>query len=62
MYSSGQSLFSFVYLYVFQRDVLEAIAGEFQAETEDERMAIERPDGSWFLDGIIAVKCVMADN
>ena len=33
---------------VTPRDVLEAIAGEFQAETEDERMAIERPDGSWF--------------
>ena len=40
---------------VTPRDVLEAIAGEFQAETEDERMAIERPDGSWFLDGIIAI-------
>lgn len=40
---------------VTPRDVLEAIAGEFQAETEEDRMAIERPDGSWFLDGIIAI-------
>ncbi len=40
---------------VTPRDVLEAIAGEFQVETEDERMAIQRPDGSWFLDGIIAI-------
>lgn len=40
---------------VTPRDVLEAIAGEFQAETDEERMAIERPDGSWFLDGIIAI-------
>lgn len=40
---------------VTPRDVLEAIAGEFKAETEDDRMAVARPDGSWFLDGIIAI-------
>lgn len=40
---------------VTPRDVLEAIAGEFKAETEDDRMAVSRPDGTWFLDGIIAI-------
>ena len=40
---------------VTPRDVLEAIAGEFKPETTDEAWAVSRPDGSWFLDGIIPV-------
>lgn len=40
---------------VTPRDVLEAIAGEFQDESDQERMAVQRPDGSWYLDGIIAI-------
>ncbi len=40
---------------VTPRDVLEAIAGEFKPETEEESMAIRRSENSWFLDGIIAI-------
>ena len=40
---------------VTPRDLLEAIAGEFKPETNDEAWAIERGDGSWFLDGIIPI-------
>ncbi len=40
---------------VTPRDLLEAIAGEFKPETNDEAWAISRGDGSWFLDGIIPI-------
>jgi putative hemolysin len=37
------------------RDVLEAIVGEFTPRHPAESWAIRRPDGSWLLDGLIAV-------
>jgi putative hemolysin len=37
------------------RDVLEAITGEFSAPADDDAWAVERPDGSWLLDGLIPV-------
>ena len=37
------------------RDVLEAIAGEFSAPTDDEAWAIRRGDGSWLFDGLIPI-------
>lgn len=40
---------------VTPRDVLEAIAGEFKPESNEEAWAVCRPDGSWFLDGIIPI-------
>lgn len=40
---------------VTPRDLLEAIAGEFKPDTNDEAWAIARGDGSWFLDGIIPI-------
>lgn len=40
---------------VTPRDLLEAIAGEFKPETNEEAWAIGRADGSWFLDGIIPI-------
>ena len=40
---------------VTPRDLLEAIAGEFKPKTTDDAWAVQRPDGSYFLDGIIPV-------
>lgn len=40
---------------VTPRDLLETIAGEFKPEGNDEPDALSRPDGSWVLDGTIAV-------
>ncbi|MCI6529781.1 MAG: hemolysin family protein [Mesosutterella sp.] len=40
---------------VTPRDVLEAIAGQFKPEKTDDQWAVERPDGSWLLDGIISI-------
>ncbi|MET0517661.1 MAG: hemolysin family protein [Burkholderiaceae bacterium] len=37
------------------RDVLEAIAGEFTAPSDDDAWAVQREDGSWLLDGLIPV-------
>jgi putative hemolysin len=35
--------------------VLEAITGEFSAPADEGAWAVERPDGSWLLDGLIPV-------
>jgi len=35
------------------RDVLEAIAGEFNAPSDGDAWAVQREDGSWLLDGLI---------
>jgi putative hemolysin len=35
------------------RDVLEAIAGEFNAPSDDDAWAVQRADGTWLLDGLI---------
>ena len=40
---------------VTPRDLLETIAGEFKPDANDEPEALSRPDGSWVLDGTIAV-------
>ena len=40
---------------VTPRDLLEAIAGEFKPEANEEAWAISRGDGSWYLDGIIPI-------
>ena len=37
------------------RDLLEAIAGEFNAPSDGEAWATERDDGSWLIDGLIPV-------
>lgn len=37
------------------RDLLEAIAGEFNAPSDGESWAVQRADGSWLLDGLIPV-------
>ncbi|MFH7044730.1 hemolysin family protein [Paucibacter sp. JuS9] len=37
------------------RDVLEAIAGEFNAPSDGEAWAVQRADGSWLIDGLIPV-------
>jgi putative hemolysin len=37
------------------RDLLEAIAGEFSAPSDEEAWATQRGDGSWLLDGLIPV-------
>jgi putative hemolysin len=37
-------------------DLMEAIVGDLpSAETQDEPMAIQREDGSWLLDGLLAI-------
>jgi putative hemolysin len=38
---------------ITERDVLEAITGEFAVAAGDESWAVRRPDGSWLLDGLI---------
>lgn len=37
-------------------DLVEAIAGEFRGTPGDESWAVERPDGSWLLDGALPVE------
>lgn len=37
------------------RDVLEAITGEFGDPTDEDAWAVQRPDGSWLVDGLIPV-------
>ncbi len=40
---------------VTQRDLLEAIAGEFTTDSTDDAWAVRREDGSWWMDGMIPV-------
>ena len=40
---------------ITERDLLEAITGEFGAPTDEDAWAIKRDDGSWLLDGLIPV-------
>ncbi len=40
---------------ITERDVLEAITGEFTTHVEDEAWALQRDDGSWLMDGLIPV-------
>jgi len=40
---------------ITERDVLEAITGEFSSPAEDDAWAVQRADGSWLLDGLIPV-------
>ena len=40
---------------ITERDLLEAIAGEFTAVSDDGAWAVKRPDGGWLLDGLIPV-------
>lgn len=40
---------------ISERDVLEAITGEFGAPTDDDAWAVQREDGSWLMDGLIPV-------
>lgn len=40
---------------ITSRDVLEAIAGEFTAPTDEDSWAVQREDGSWLFDGLIPV-------
>ena len=44
---------------VSPRDILEAIAGEFKPEKDDEPWVVEREDGSLLIDGMIAVPELM---
>jgi putative hemolysin len=40
---------------ISERDVLEAITGEFAAPAGEEAWAVRRDDGSWLMDGLIPV-------
>jgi putative hemolysin len=40
---------------ITERDLLEAITGEFGAPSDEDAWAIRRSDGSWLLDGLIPV-------
>ena len=40
---------------ITERDLLEAITGEFGAPTDDNAWALQRADGSWLMDGLIPV-------
>jgi putative hemolysin len=40
---------------ITERDLLEAITGEFGAPSDDDAWAVQRADGSWLLDGLIPV-------
>jgi len=40
---------------ISERDLLEAITGEFGAPTDDDAWAVKRPDGGWLMDGLIPV-------
>ena len=40
---------------ITERDVLEAITGEFSGPAEDDAWAVQREDGSWLIDGLIPV-------
>ncbi len=40
---------------ISERDVLEAITGEFATPTDEDAWAVRRDDGSWLMDGLIPV-------
>jgi putative hemolysin len=40
---------------ITERDLLEAITGEFGAHSGDDAWAVQRPDDSWLMDGLIPV-------
>lgn len=40
---------------ISERDVLEAITGEFGTPSDDDAWAVRREDGSWLMDGLIPV-------
>ena len=40
---------------ITERDLLEAITGEFGAPSDEDAWAVQRDDGSWLLDGLIPV-------
>jgi putative hemolysin len=40
---------------ITERDLLEAITGEFGAPSDEDAWAVRREDGSWLLDGLIPV-------
>jgi putative hemolysin len=40
---------------ISERDLLEAITGEFGAATDDDAWAVQRPEGGWLMDGLIPV-------
>ncbi len=40
---------------ITERDVLEAITGEFGTPTDEDAWAVRRADGSWLMDGLIPV-------
>ncbi|MBL8315056.1 MAG: HlyC/CorC family transporter [Rubrivivax sp.] len=40
---------------ITERDLLEAITGEFGASTDEDAWAVQREDGSWLMDGLIPV-------
>ncbi|HRC38024.1 MAG: HlyC/CorC family transporter [Rubrivivax sp.] len=40
---------------ITERDLLEAITGEFTALSDEDAWAVSRPDGGWLLDGLIPV-------
>jgi putative hemolysin len=40
---------------ITERDVLEAITGEFTTHTAEDAWAVQRGDGSWLMDGLIPV-------
>ena len=44
---------------ITERDLLEAITGEFGAQTDDDAWAVQREDGSWLMDGLIPVPELM---
>ena len=40
---------------VTPQDLFEAIAGEFKTPSQEDAWAVQRPDGSWLLDGLIPI-------
>jgi putative hemolysin len=40
---------------ITERDLLEAITGEFGVSAGEDAWAVQRPDGSWLMDGLIPV-------
>ncbi len=40
---------------ITERDLLEAITGEFGTDTDENAWAVQREDGSWLMDGLIPV-------
>jgi putative hemolysin len=40
---------------ITERDLLEAITGEFGAPSDEDAWAVQRTDGSWLMDGLIPV-------